>query len=77
MLLTFEYAPPPPPSPPLGVALEPAAPPPPPPMTSMVLDALFQSEGTVYEVPEVRKVLVYAPVSVTAGLYLNAPTAEE
>src|ERR1700683_1246091 len=45
------YAPPPP-----ALLLDPFAPPPPPPMTSMVLAALFQSEGTVQLVADVRKI---------------------
>src|SRR3989338_7207280 len=59
-LVTFEYPPPPPPALP--------RPPPPPPITSMVLSDEFQSDGTVHVVPDVRKVIA------VAALTLGRPT---
>src|SRR5215831_11866182 len=60
---TFEYPPPPPPKPPkLGVVVTCApAPPAPPPIHSTVLLALFQSAGTVHDVPDVRMICVTQP----------------
>src|SRR5260370_42683111 len=52
----MRYSPPPPP-PLLPPAVE-SMPAPPPPTQSMVLVALFQSDGTVHVVPEVMKICV-------------------
>jgi hypothetical protein len=59
-LLTFAYVPPAPPIPPTVLLAEPLVPPCPPPITSMVLAALFQSDGTFQEVPELRTMTVEA-----------------
>jgi Wiskott-Aldrich syndrome protein len=51
----LEYAPPPPPTPGLiELPSLPPAPPPPPPIASIVLLELFQSDGTLQLVPDVR-----------------------
>jgi hypothetical protein len=66
-LVILEYAPPPPPAP--ATLLPPdTLPPPPPPMTSMVLSALFQSEGTVQLVPEVRKMTAVPGLAFARGV---------